>query len=165
MNSFDGVLTVLGVLFGAYFGGIREAKLVIVAGVGVCIAMFVSGTWGSYLTEYAERKKSLHELERATLTKLHNTKIGEASRFAAVLVSIVNGVSPALSGLVVLIPFFFSKILAINVAFYLATAVAFAILFFVGFFLGKISKQNLIFSGIKMMFAGIVCALLSLLFL
>lgn len=165
MNSFDGVMTVMGVLFGAYFGGIREARLVIVAGVGVAIAMLVSGSWGSYLTEHAERKKSLHELEMHTLTNLHNTKIGKASKAATILVALVNGISPCLSAFVVLIPFFFSKFMSINLAFYISAAIAFSILFLVGLFLGRISKQNLIISGIKMMVAGVVCAVLSLLFL
>ena len=67
MNSFDGVLTILGILIGSYFGGIRQANIVISAGLGASIAMMVSGIWGTYLTEQAERTKSLKELESSIL--------------------------------------------------------------------------------------------------
>ena len=56
--------------------------------------MGISGLWGSYLTESAERKHDLDELSKSTLTDLHNSRIGKASRFAAVVVSLVDGISP-----------------------------------------------------------------------
>lgn len=161
INSFDGVLTILGLLVGSYVGGIRDPKVVIFAGLGISIAMMVSGMWGAYITEHAERRKSLRELEQSTLIKLHHTDIGKASRFATRVVALINGLSPFITALIVLTPFFFSKFFNnIENVYYASGCIAFTILFLVGTFLGKISKENLIKTGLKMVLAGIVCALL-----
>ena len=161
MNSFDGVLTILGILIGSYFGGIRQANIIISAGLGASIALMVSGLWGTYLTEQAERTKSLKELEGSILIKLGKTDIGKASRFATRIVALINGLSPFIGGIIVLTPFFFSKFFNnIENAYYASGCIAFAILFLLGSFLGKISKESLIKTGLKMILAGIVCALL-----
>ena len=62
-NSFDGILTIMGILLGAYYAGIDSAMVIIKTGLGASIAMGVSGAWGAYYTEKAERKKKIHELE------------------------------------------------------------------------------------------------------
>jgi len=161
INSFDGVLTILGLLVGSYVGGIRDPKIVIFAGLGISIAMMVSGMWGAYITEHAERRKGLRELEQSTLSKLHHTDIGKASRFATRVVALINGLSPFISAVIVLLPFFFSKFFNnIENAYYASGCIAFVILFLLGTFLGKISKESLIKTGLKMVLAGVVCAIL-----
>ena len=164
MNSFDGVLTILGILIGSYFGRITESRIIIHTAIGASIAMMISGIWGTYLTEHAERKKSLRELEKSTLTKLGHTRIGKASRFATYVVAIIDGMSPIIAALIVISPFFFSDI-ATNLVYYYSVGIAFVILFGLGIFLGKISKENVIKSGLKMILAGIVCALIGWLLL
>ena len=59
MNSFDGILTMLGVLLGSYFVGAEDVNLIIGAGIGASIAVGISGLWGAFLTESAERKKEI----------------------------------------------------------------------------------------------------------
>jgi len=164
MNSFDGVLTILGILVGCYFGHITESRSVISAAIGASIAMMISGIWGTYLTEHAERQKSLRELERSTLTKLGHTRIGDASRFATYVVAMIDGLSPITAALIVIIPFFIFKT-ATNIVYYYSAGIAFVILFSLGIFLGKISKENVVASGLKMILAGIVCAVIGWFFL
>ena len=162
MNAFDGVLTIIGVLMGNYVAHVRDAKVVIVTGFSTCMAMGISGLWGAYLTESAERKRDLDDLENHTLTDLSGTKIGRASRVAVVVVALVDGLAPFLAALVVLLPFFFSGLLAdIVFSYYASLGMALVVLFAVGAFLGKVSKQNLIVSGVKMIAAGLVSILLS----
>ena len=162
MNAFDGVLTIIGVLMGNYVAHVRDAKVVIVTGFSTCMAMGVSGLWGAYMTESAERKRDLSELENHTLSDLSQTKIGRASRVAVVVVALVDGLAPFLAALVVLLPFFFSGLLAdIVFSYYASLGMALVVLFAVGAFLGKVSKQNLIISGVKMIGAGLVSILLS----
>jgi predicted membrane protein (TIGR00267 family) len=63
---------------------------------------------------------------------------------------------------VVLLPFFFSALLAdVLLSYYASLAMALVVLFALGAFLGKVSKQNLIVSGAKMIGAGVVSILLS----
>ncbi len=162
MNAFDGVLTIIGVLMGNYAAHVRDAKVVIVTGFSTCMAMGISGLWGAYMTESAERKRDLSDLENHTLTDLSNTKIGRASRVAVVVVALVDGLAPFLSALVVLLPFFFSGLLGdIALSYYASLGMALVVLFALGAFLGKVSKENLIISGLKMIGAGLVSILLS----
>ena len=162
MNAFDGVLTIIGVLMGNYAAHVRDARVVIVTGFSTCMAMGISGLWGAYMTESAERKRDLDDLENHTLTDLSNTKIGRASRVAVIVVALVDGLAPFLAALVVLLPFFFSGLLAdIVFSYYASLGMALVVLFALGAFLGKVSKQNLIISGVKMIGAGLVSILLS----
>ena len=156
MNAFDGVLTIIGMLIGNMAAGVTSPNIVITTGLSTSIAMGISGLWGSYLTESAERKHELDELSQSTLTDLNGSRIGRASRYAAVVVSVVDGISPLLAALLVLIPFFFYGIFPnIQVVYYTTLGLALATLFALGVFLGNISKQNLIVSGIKTAVAGI----------
>jgi predicted membrane protein (TIGR00267 family) len=162
MNAFDGVLTIIGVLMGNYTAGVRVPAIVVSTGLATCVAMGVSGLWGAYLTEAAERKRGLDILENHTLTDLSETKIGRASRAAVVIVALVDGLAPFASALVVLLPFFFSALLGdVTVSYYLSLGMALFTLFAVGAFLGRVSKESLIFSGLKMIGAGLVCIALS----
>lgn len=162
MNAFDGVLTIIGVLMGNYMAEVHQPAIVITTGLSTCIAMGVSGLWGAYLTESAERKRDLDELQNHTLTDLSQTKIGRASRAAVVIVALVDGLAPFLSALVVLVPFFFAAFLSdITISYYLSLGMALATLFGLGAFLGVVAKQGLLLSGGKMITAGLVSIVLS----
>ena len=161
-NSFDGVLTMIGVVMGNFVVGVRDPKVVLVTGMSTALAIGISGGWGAYLTESAERRNEIDELERVTLTDLHDTKIGRASRVAVVMVAAVDGISPFLAAFLVVIPFFFASLFqSVDYAFYASLAMAILALFALGNYLGSISKQNLFLSGIKTSIAGLVCIALS----
>jgi len=161
-NSFDGVLTMIGVVVGSFFVGVQDASVILVTGVSTAVAIGISGGWGAYLTESAERRHEVSELERFTLTNLRDTKIGKASRMAVVLVAAVDGLSPFLSALLVLIPFFFVSLLpSVTYAYYGSVAMALLALFALGTYLGNISRENVIAYGVKTAVAGIVCIALS----
>ncbi|MCK5794290.1 MAG: hypothetical protein KAH12_06275, partial [Anaerolineales bacterium] len=109
MNAFDGVLTTIGVLAGNYLAGVRDLSIPIRTGIATSIAMGISGLWGAYLTETAERQRELSELQKISLIDQSETSIGRASRFAAIVVSVVDGLAPALSAMIVLTPLFFGS--------------------------------------------------------
>ena len=156
MNSFDGILTIMGILVGSYFAGIITPKIIITTSVAAAVAMSVSGFWGTYLSEEAERKKALIELEKQTLHKLKNTKIQEAGRFATYVVSFIDGASPLISSLVVILPFFFGHLIPIKAMYTSAISIAFVLLMLLGGYLGKISEENIWINALKMVVAGVV---------
>lgn len=161
-NSFDGVLTMIGVVMGSFVVGVDNPTVVLVTGLSTALAIGISGGWGAYLTESAERRHEIGELERFTLTDLQDTKIGRASRSAVVLVAAVDGLSPFLSALLVVVPFFMAPLLpSVAYAYYASIAMALLALFGLGIYLGRISKENLIMSGFKTTIAGVVCMTLS----
>jgi len=162
MNSFDGILTILGVLVGNYLADVRTATVVIVTGMTTSISMGVSGLWGAYLTESAERQKSLDDLEEYTLTDLTNTRIGRAGRFAVLVVALVDGLAPLLASFLVLLPFFLTRLWGdIHNSYYVAVVIAMVSLFVLGAYLGRISRQNIYISGLKMITAGVASLILS----
>lgn len=164
MNAFDGVLTIIGVLMGNLTAGVNNPKIVVSTGLATSVAMGVSGLWGAYLTETAERKRGLVELSSQTLTDLNDTRIGRASRVAAVIVALVDGLSPFLAAMLVLTPFFMVGIFpAITWVYYTSLGMALLTLFALGLFLGHISHENLILYGAKTIIAGVVSIIISLL--
>ncbi len=162
MNAFDGILTMIGVLMGNYSAHVEDATIVVSTGLATCIAMGISGLWGAYLTEAAERKRALIALEGFTLTDLSRTKIGRASRAAVIIVALIDGFAPFFAALVVLTPFLLSAILRdINLSYYLSLGMALVALFALGAFLGKVSKESILLSGLKMIVAGLMSIALS----
>lgn len=157
MNAFDGILTTIGVLAGNYLAGVRDLSIPIKIGIATSIAMGISGLWGAYLTETAERQRELSELEKVSLIDQSDTSIGRASRFAVIIVSIVDGLAPALAALIVLIPLFLDSVIQNPVLSYaLAGGTALVSLFVLGLFLGEISEANKIGFGLKTLMAGLV---------
>jgi predicted membrane protein (TIGR00267 family) len=164
MNAFDGVLTIIGVLMGNLTARVNDPRVVVSTGLSTCIAMGVSGLWGAYLTEAAERKRDLDELSRYTLTDLNGTRIGRASRAAVVTVALIDGLSPFLAALLVLTPFFVAGLFpAITWVYYTSLGVALLTLFGLGLFLGHVSRGNLIFYGVRTVVAGLISILISFL--
>ena len=74
MNAFDGSLTTLGIIIGFFLADIGEtatgAETVIVTTLATALAMGISGIWGAYLAERAERIRELKKLERHMMTDL-----------------------------------------------------------------------------------------------
>ncbi len=157
LNAFDGVLTILGVLVGSYFANVHSTGSIITLGFTASFAMGLSGFYGAYMTEHAERRRALAELEKSTLSSLEDTEIQRASTYATVVVSFVDGASPFAAAAIAISPFFFGSSFDIKSEFYAAFALAFAELFGLGVFLGVVSRERIVYSGIKMVTAGVLC--------
>ncbi len=159
INAFDGIVTLVGLLAGFFTAGVRDARSVVLAGMSAAMGMGVSGFWGTYFTETAERLRALEELGEHTLTDLKPSKIGRASRVAVVLVTAIDGLSPIVATALVLLPFAFARRFDPRVAYGASLAIAFAALFALGAFLGKLSARRLWWSGVKTALAGVVATI------
>jgi len=159
MNAFDGAMTSLGIVVGAYVAGDPKSFFIVSAGLGASLAMGLSGFVGTYATEEAERTRELESLERSMLKNLEDSVIGRASRFAPLWAGVVGGLSPALTAVVCLAPFFlFSTTLAIQ----LSIAITLLVLFLLGAFLGKVSSRNVFLHGMRLLCVGLVLTLIFL---
>ena len=163
INAFDGSLTTLGVIAGAFAGGVTASRTVVSLILATAVSIGVAGFYGSYQVERAERDRALREIEETTLSSMKDTTLYSASRYATVLVAAVDGLSPLIASLLIMIPFFFVPPLAIHTAYYAAMAVAFVELFALGVFLGSIARERLWFAGVKLVLAGGVALGISLL--
>ena len=162
MNAFDGALTMLGVIIGAYMAGIFNPMPIISAGVAGSIAMGVSGISGAYMTEKAERTKKLKELEKAMLTDLSKGLHYKSHRFATIFAAIVDGLSPAIAAMLVVSPFFLVRFGIINtiIAFYSSIILTMISLLLLGLYLARISDESMIKYGLQMLIVGFVTAIL-----
>jgi predicted membrane protein (TIGR00267 family) len=165
MNSYDGAMTMLGIILGAHAGGLPDPRIVIGAGLGASFAMGVSGFSGAFETERAERMRRLHGLRRAMLTDLRRSFHLKAGMAASVWAAVVDGLSPALAAAVPMTPYAlaFLGILSTQMALYVAVILILVLLFILGAFLGRISKANFIFGGLRMLLVGAVTAVILLL--
>jgi len=163
MNAFDGALTMLGVVIGAYVSGVIDQPTVIIsAGIAGSIAMGVSGVSGAYMTEKAERKKKLRDLEKAMLTDMKNGLHERSHRFATIFAAVVDGVSPAIAAMFVVSPFFMVNfgIISAELAFFACITITLIVLCSLGVYLAKISDESMIKYGIQMLLVGLVTAFL-----
>jgi len=161
MNAFDGALTMLGVVIGAYITGIiQESTVIISAGVAGSIAMGASGMSGAYMTEKAERKKKMKQLEKAMLTDLKKGLHHKSHRFATFFAAIVDGFSPALAAMIVISPFFLAnfKIISAEMAFFSSISITLLVLVLLGIYLAKISDESMIRYGLQMLAVGLITA-------
>jgi len=161
MNAFDGALTMLGVVIGAYFSGIiNQPAVIISAGIAGSIAMGASGVSGAYMTEKAERTKKMKDLEKAMLADMKNGLHEKSHRFATIFAAIVDGASPTIAAMIVISPFFMVNfgIITAQIAFFASIAITLIVLSLLGIFLARISDESMIKYGILMLFVGLITA-------
>jgi predicted membrane protein (TIGR00267 family) len=157
-NGFDGSMTVLGIVIGSWIVGVAEPEIIVTAGLGACLAMGVSGLFGAYMTEKAERKKHLKTVEAAMLTDLSNSILSDASDFVSLYAAFIDGASPMLTAVISLIPFILAltgKLIIWN-AYVVSFILTLATLFSLGLYLGKIAKENMLLYGAQTVAAGIL---------
>lgn len=162
MNSFDGALTALGIIIGNFLVGVTDPRILIVAGLGASIAMGVSGGFGAYLTETALKKEEIAEAENAMLEEFEDTVIDEAATVSSYFVAAVDGISPFMAASISFMPFIATLFIDIDIkiAYFLSVILTSITLFFLGAYLGKISHENKVKYGIRMIFAGIIVGFL-----
>ena len=151
VNGFDGTLTMLGLILGFYISDTSDLDLVITACLGAAIALAVSGISSAYISEAAEKKKELQALEQSMGADMKVSMHGRASRLLPVIIALVNGLSPLLASLLILVPVFASS-RGISLPFPplpSAMAISLTVLFMFGMYLGHISKINLFWAGFR----------------
>ncbi len=164
IGAFDGALTILGVILGAYVSEGHThpelaKQLIIGAGFAGGIALAVSSTVGAYEAERVEHVLSHKHLEKAMLRPVEGTR-KEAMRVSVGISAIVHGVAPLLAAFVPLIPFFF---LDLDTAVVTAIMMTIGFLFFLGSYLGSLMKEMILYTGLRFVIAGLGTAILLIL--
>lgn len=161
MNGFDGALAILGVIIGSYVVGVNDARIILSAGFGASFAMGISGAWGAFMAERAQRVKGIKELEQAMFTELKGSIIGRASIVAVLWVALVDALSPIVTAFITLSPFLLSfyGLMSLGNAVIASIILNLTTLFILGLFIGRISKSSMVKQGVMMILAGIVTLL------
>ena len=155
MNGFDGAMTVFGIVLGSWIAGVSRSEIIVLAGLGACLAMSFSGFFGALLAEKAERERHLRDMEVATNNNVDSIHY-EAARFVTFYVAFIDGLSPALTAMISLMPFFLVPVglMPIWNAYVISLTLSFATLFLLGIYLGKVAKENGWFYGVAMLTVG-----------
>lgn len=155
VNGFDGALTMLGLIMGFYLGGGERTAVIISACLGAAVALTVSGLTSAYLSETAERRQALHELEAAMVSDLADSAHGKAARLIPALIALVNGLAPLLLSLLIILPLWLRDYLPWN-PLAAAMLVALLMIFLLGVFLGKVSGGFWLWSGLRTLLIALV---------
>ncbi len=163
-NGFDGALTMLGLTMGFYISGDVAIPVAIRACLGATIALGMSGLTSAYISETAEKKKELRELENALVADLGDTDYGRASRFVPFMIAAVNGLAPVLISLFIITPLWLSRY---EVRLPLSPlgssiALAFFVIFLLGVFLGRVSGTFWLWAGLRTVLIALLTILIIL---
>jgi predicted membrane protein (TIGR00267 family) len=154
----DGSLSALGVVIGA--SGSADASVIIAAGLGGGIANGLSNILGAFTAEKASLERERIQKEKSLLKKngyLKKSIIYKKAIRETMICGLIDGISTTIGSALPVVPFF---LFDIKTALYIAIAITVAILFILGVFIGKISKENVVVSGIKMVIGALVVAVL-----
>lgn len=163
-NGYDGALTMLGLNMGFYTTGEVPTSIEINACMGAAIALCVSGLTSAYISESAERKKELLELERALVVDLEDTEHGRATQYVPIMIAVVNGFSPLLISLFIISPLWLDH-LGVTLPFPpLESSIGAALLaiFLLGLFLGKMSGTFWLWTGLRALLIAVFTCLIIL---
>jgi predicted membrane protein (TIGR00267 family) len=155
LGSIDGILAVLGGVIGASTAGTPNEGVVQV-GIGVAVALAVTNGIGSYLAESTVEYAKLAEKERPLLRRLTGTKIERVTKRKIYLDSITHGGASFVGSLVPIVPFMTieSNALAVSISASLSALVV------LGIYSGRLSKQNIAVSVVKMVILGVLVVVL-----
>lgn len=161
IGAFDGCLTVLGLIIGAFLAGAGEAHkgLIIAASVSAAIALAISSTVGAYEAERLEKMVDQKSLEHAMLSSVSEEQ-RSAYRYAAFLSAVIHGVAPLIAALLPVLPYFFMAFVPATAA---AVAITLAFLFILGSWLAGIAQENFFITGLRFVAAGAATSLILLL--
>jgi predicted membrane protein (TIGR00267 family) len=189
-NCFDGALTCSGIISGMFIlflanPGLLVPSNVIITGFATALAIGISGLWGAFLSEEAERKKKIRDLKKEMVIldeedgeveietgkvekksrkkkKSQETIITKSENFATIVASLVDGGAPVLGASLPLIPFFFGESLTI-MHFISSYIILVCLLVYLGIYLGQISGGGRLRYALHLVAAGVVTLIVTLL--
>ncbi|MCW8854098.1 MAG: hypothetical protein OQK72_05315 [Gammaproteobacteria bacterium] len=166
VNGFDGALTMLGLIMGFLLSTPASLTVIINACLGAAIALGVSGVSSAYVSELAERRRALSELEDAMVTDLKDGAHAVAARWVPMFIALVNGSAPLIICLLIITPLWLSNagLVFFISPLYVAVIIAVILIFLLGVFLGRISDISWLRSGIQTLIIAFVTILLIYLF-
>ncbi|WP_114578879.1 VIT1/CCC1 transporter family protein [Saliphagus sp. LR7] len=158
-NGFDGTLTSIGVVVGAYLSGIDQGLTVVAIGLGAAVGLGTSGVWSVWEIERAEGLAERERIERAMLTELGDTRLQREHRTARVVHATASAAGPVLAVVLTLVPLALEGVLlTMGQAVLASLLVGITILAGFGVYLASISGQQVYWAAIRMALAGVVVA-------
>lgn len=162
VNGFDGALTMLGLIAGFYVSRRVELQVMINACLGAAIALGMSGLSSAYISETAEKRRELRELEQAMIKDLGDSAYGRAARLLPPVIALINGLTPLVISLVIIAPLWAAHLgmrlplPPLEAGFVLASIV----IFLLGVFLGRVAHTFWLWAGARTLLVAAATAVL-----
>jgi predicted membrane protein (TIGR00267 family) len=151
VNGFDGALTMLGLMMGFYVSERVDLAVVITTCLAAALALGMSGISSAYISEAAERRRTLAQLEKAMVTSLNESHHARAATWIPWLVALVNGIAPLLIAVIIIVPLWLARsgLVLVPGPLPAAMGVALTIIFLLGVFLGRVGGTFWLWSGLQ----------------
>ena len=158
VNGFDGALTMLGLIMGFYVSDRVDLAVIITTCLAAALALGMSGISSAYISESAERRRSLAQLEKAMAVSLDESHHARAAIWIPWLVALVNGIAPLLIALIIIVPLWLARggMVLPLAPLPAAMTVALVIIFLLGVFLGRVGGTFWLWSGLQSLAVALV---------
>jgi len=155
----DGSLSTLGVIIGAQSAGVG---VILAAGIGGGIANGLSNILGAFTAEKSATERKLAEIRKAMVfyPQFKKTELYRNQMRLTIMSGILDGLATIAGSLIPLVPFMLSLFLKISKSYALLSSLILTVilLFLIGGYIGRISRENLVLAGVKMAVAGMATA-------
>jgi predicted membrane protein (TIGR00267 family) len=157
IGFFDGLLTIAGLIIGAFISGHNDPRLVLSVGFATMLAVGISSAWGAFEAERIEQESLKRKREKHLLFRFEDSIIEDAHRFAVFVTSAVHGIAPIIGSIILLIPYL---ILPPLEAFEFSIILCCISLFLIGALMGRIFEGNIFINGLRTLILGLLIMLL-----
>lgn len=171
----DGVLSSLGVVIGAStaIGATVGANntsaasaIIIAAGISGGVANGLSNILGASVGEKLVKEIELGEIEKAMLKRggeLHGTAVDEKLNEKLWSSAIYDGVATFIGSVIPVFPFIIGSLFLVAdmISLYTSIIISLLFFFFLGIYIGRIAKEQVIISGLKLVAFGIVTVIIT----
>ena len=164
-NGFDGTLTSIGVVVGAYLsGGVEDGLALIGIGLGAAVGLGTSGIWSVWEIERAETSREREQLESSMLISLEGTRLTRDLRSEQMVHALAAASGPVIGVAVTLSPFLLEgTVLTLFQSVVASILLGVLLLGGIGAYMGLISQQRWYVAAVRMGLAGIVVTVISVL--
>jgi len=159
LGTIDGVVAVLAIVLGVVAAS-PEKSVVIAAGLSGSIGLGISNGIGGFLAEQTIETRKLRDIEQAMLRKkgaMDGTIIHRKVKKKLFYDTLTHGGCSFGGAIVPVSPFFFD--LTIRNSTITSVVISLSVLFLLGIYMGIMTKENLVLTGVKMLIIGILVAI------
>ena len=143
----DGAMSTLGIVVGALSA---SSSVILAAAIGGAVANGISNLLSALSAASTERYTELREVEKAMVTKdLSGSAADRRINRQAWADGLTDGLSTIVGGAIPILPYLFAPT---NVAIWISIGAVVLVIFLIGMYLGRLSRRNIMFSGLKLGF-------------
>jgi len=170
----DGVLSSLGVVIGASTAigatvgsnNTAASAIIIAAGIGGGVANGLSNILGASVGEKLVKELELSEIEKAMLKsggELRGTAVDQKLNEKLWSSAIYDGVATFIGSIIPVLPFIVGSLFLITdmISLYASITISLLLFFILGVYIGRIAKEHIIISGLKLVAFGVVTVIIT----